>query len=277
MAGDADVVVTNHALLAIDAIAEASVLPEHDYVVVDEAHELVDRVTSVATGELTPAPLGVAVRRIARLVSPELSQRMEAAVATFSSAIHDAAARPDRLPRRRAGHLPDRAARRGQCGPRRHRPLPGDPKAAAARTEAIAALTEIADTAARVLDSFGPAIPDRTDVVWLDHEEHQSGTGSTGRAGAAGGAAVGGRAAGRGRLFGTATAVLTSATLTVGGSFDAMAAGVGTGRRTRPGAAWTSARRSTTPSPGSSTSPRTCRRPAATAPAPRRSSTRSPA
>ena len=89
-AGDADIVVTNHALLAIDAIAEASVLPEHDYVVVDEAHELVDRVTSVATGELTPAPLGVALRRITRLVSPELSQRMEAAVATFSSAIHDA-------------------------------------------------------------------------------------------------------------------------------------------------------------------------------------------
>jgi ATP-dependent DNA helicase DinG len=89
-AGNADIVVTNHALLAIDALAEASVLPEHNYVVVDEAHELVDRVTSVATGELTPAPLGVATRRITRLVRPELTQRLEAAVATFSSAIHDA-------------------------------------------------------------------------------------------------------------------------------------------------------------------------------------------
>src|SRR3954468_14665148 len=52
-AGTADVVVTNHALLAIDAISEVNVLPEHELLVVDEAHELVDRVTSVATGELS--------------------------------------------------------------------------------------------------------------------------------------------------------------------------------------------------------------------------------
>ena len=40
------------ALLAIDALEEFQVLPEHDVVIVDEAHELVDRVTSVATGDL---------------------------------------------------------------------------------------------------------------------------------------------------------------------------------------------------------------------------------
>ena len=49
-AGAADVVVTNHALLAIDAVSESAVLPEHALLVVDEAHELADRVTSVATG-----------------------------------------------------------------------------------------------------------------------------------------------------------------------------------------------------------------------------------
>ena len=65
-------------------------LPEHKFLVVDEAHELVDRVTSVSAGELTPGPLGVTVRRVSRLVGPELSDRLEAAVATFSSAIHDA-------------------------------------------------------------------------------------------------------------------------------------------------------------------------------------------
>jgi ATP-dependent DNA helicase DinG len=173
VAGDADIVVTNHALLAIDAVAEASVLPEHEYVVVDEAHELVDRVTSVATGELTPAPLGVAIRRITRLVSPELSQRMEAAVATFSSAIHDAEpGRMDYLDAELATYLT--ALRDAASGARADiDPSPLDPRAAAARTEAIAALTEIADTAARVLDSFVPAIPDRTDVVWLDHEDNR--------------------------------------------------------------------------------------------------------
>ena len=52
-AGEVDVVVTNHALLAIDAMEDFAVLPEHEVVVVDEAHELVDRVTSVVTGELS--------------------------------------------------------------------------------------------------------------------------------------------------------------------------------------------------------------------------------
>ncbi|MCY4671899.1 MAG: ATP-dependent DNA helicase, partial [Rhodococcus sp.] len=46
-ASKADVVVTNHALLAIDAITGIQILPDHDVVVIDEAHELVDRVTGV--------------------------------------------------------------------------------------------------------------------------------------------------------------------------------------------------------------------------------------
>ena len=62
-AGHADVVVTNHALLAIDTMTDAAVLPEHRLLVVDEAHELVDRVTGVTTGELSATSLGVAHRR----------------------------------------------------------------------------------------------------------------------------------------------------------------------------------------------------------------------
>ena len=222
-AGRADVVVTNHALLAIDAIAEAAVLPEHHLLIVDEAHELTDRVTAAATAELTPAPLGVATRRIARLVSPELSQRMEAAVATFSAAIHDTApGRMDYLDEELATYLTTlrdaaTAARSGID------PAPADPKAAAARTEAIAALTDISDAAARALDSFGPAIPDRTDVVWLDHEEQRgSGMRPVLRV-----APLSVAALLRSRLFDTATTVLTSATLTVGGTFDAMASAWG--------------------------------------------------
>ncbi len=136
-AGRADVVVTNHALLAIDAIAEASVLPEHHLLVIDEAHELTDRVTSAATAELTPAPLGVATRRVARLVDPELSSRLEAAVATFSAAIHDTApGRMDYLDDELKTYLTAlrdaaTAARAGID------PAPADPKAAAARTEDI--------------------------------------------------------------------------------------------------------------------------------------------
>ena len=230
-AGQADVVVTNHALLAIDAISEASILPEHKLLVVDEAHELTDRVTSVATGELTPAPLGVAVRRIGRLISPELTQRLDAAVATFSSAIHDAQpGRIDYLDDELAIYL---TALRDAASTARSAidPAPKDPKAAAARAEAIAGLTEISDTAARVLDSFVPAIPDRADVVWLDHEEHPAGRSAATRGSIGSGVSrpvlrvaplsVAGLL--RTQLFGTATTVLTSATLTIGGSFDAMA------------------------------------------------------
>ena len=225
-AGRADVVVTNHALLAIDAIAEASVLPEHHLLVIDEAHELTDRVTSAATAELTPAPLGVATRRVARLVDPELSSRLEAAVATFSAAIHDTApGRMDYLDDELKTYL---TALRDAAAAARSGidPAPADPKAAAARTEAIAALSDIADTAARALDSFGPAIPDRTDVVWLDHEE-QRGSGATGPRPVLRVAPLSVAALLRGRLFDTATTVLTSATLTVGGTFDAMASAWG--------------------------------------------------
>lgn len=223
-AGRAEIIVTNHALLAIDAIADAAVLPEHKYLVVDEAHELVDRVTSVATGELTPAPLGVATRRITRLVSPQLVQRMEAAVATFSSAIHDAQpGRLDYLDEELGTYLTalrDAAtAARGDIDP-----SPKDPKAAAARSEAIAALTEIGDAASRVLDSFVPAIPDRTEVVWLDHEDNRGTLRPVLRVAPL---SVAGLL--RTRLFDSATTVLTSATLTVGGSFDAMAGAWGLG------------------------------------------------
>ncbi len=66
-AADADVVVTNHALLAIDALVDAPVLPEHNTVIVDEAHELEDRITSVATAELSPTSIAVLAKRAAKL------------------------------------------------------------------------------------------------------------------------------------------------------------------------------------------------------------------
>ncbi|MET0897698.1 MAG: ATP-dependent DNA helicase [Mycobacterium sp.] len=217
-AGLADVVVTNHALLAIDAIADAAVLPEHGLLVIDEAHELVDRVTGVATGELASGILGAAIRRANRLVGPELTSRLEAAAAVFSSAIHDAT--PGRL-----DHLDDELATyltslRDSAHAARTSidPAPRDPQAAAARTEAISALSEISDTAARMLTSFEPPLTERTDIVWLDHEDIRGTVRSVLRVAPL---SVAGLL--RSRLFARSTAVLTSATLTVGGNFEAMA------------------------------------------------------
>jgi ATP-dependent DNA helicase DinG len=221
-AGHADVVVTNHALLAIDAVSDAAVLPEHRLLVVDEAHELVDRVTGVATAELSATSMGVAHRRSARLVDEELAQRLEAATATLSSVIHDTApGRIDILDEEMATYL---TALRDAA----HRvrtaidTSPSDPKAASARAEAVTALTDVGDTASRILDSFVPAIPDRTDVVWIEREENRGNTRVFLRVAPL---SVSGLL--RARLFEHSTAVLTSATLTIGGTFDAMASAWG--------------------------------------------------
>ncbi|MGB6209513.1 ATP-dependent DNA helicase [Mycobacterium sp.] len=221
-AGQADIVVTNHALLAIDAVADSAVLPEHQLLVVDEAHDLVDRVTAVATGELTATALGVASRRISRLVEPELMQRWEGASTRFTVAIQNAiGGRIDHLDDELATHL---TALRDAAGAARSAidMSPGDAKAASARAEAVASLIEIADTASRMLSSFAPALPDRTDVVWLEQEDNRGSTRAVLRVAPL---SVAGLL--RGRLFADSTAVLTSATLTVGGSFDAMASAWG--------------------------------------------------
>lgn len=217
-AGAVDVIVTNHALLAIDAISEVNVLPEHQLLVVDEAHELVDRVTSVATGELSATSMAVALRRAARLVEPELAERLEAAIATLGSAIHDMEpGRIDVLDDELATYLTvvrdstDKVKMAIDTAP-------SDPTAAAARSEAVTALTDLSDTASRIIDSFVPAIPDRYDVVWLDREESRGSVRYVLRVAPL---SVAGLL--RGRLFGEVTAVLTSATLTIGGRFESMA------------------------------------------------------
>ncbi|OBI44476.1 ATP-dependent DNA helicase [Mycobacterium sp. E796] len=220
-AGRADVVVTNHALLAIDAVTESAVLPEHALLVVDEAHELVDRVTSVATAELTSAALGVAARRITRLVDPELVQRLEATTANFAAAIHDGTpGRIDRLDDEMATYLT--ALRDVATVARSAIDTTSDSKAASARAEAVAALSEISDTASRILTSFTPPIPDRTDVVWLDHEDNRGSVRPVLRVAPL---SVAGLL--RTEVFSRSTTVLTSATLAIGGSFDAMAAAWG--------------------------------------------------
>jgi len=216
-AGSADVIVTNHALLAIDAIAEATVLPEHDLLVVDEAHELVDRVTGVATAELSATSLGVAQRRAGRLIEPEVAERLDAAAATFSSALHDGSpGRKDALDDEMATYL---TVLRDAADKVRTSidTAPADPKVAAARTEAVTALGDVSDTANRILSSFGPSIPDRTDVVWLDHETTRSGTRAVLKV-----APLSVANLLRDRIFGRSTVILTSATLTIGGTFDAM-------------------------------------------------------
>lgn len=69
----ADLIVTNHALLAIDAMHAGTALPEHDVVVIDEAHELVSRVTGAASAELSPQMIERVSRRAMTWLDDELA------------------------------------------------------------------------------------------------------------------------------------------------------------------------------------------------------------
>lgn len=75
----ADIVVTNHALLAIDAIEKVPMLPEHDVVVVDEAHELTARVTQAATAELDALGVARAARRARTLIDTDDAEDLNVA------------------------------------------------------------------------------------------------------------------------------------------------------------------------------------------------------
>jgi ATP-dependent DNA helicase DinG len=219
-AGKADIVVTNHALLAIDALEGRPVLPEHDVVVVDEAHELVDRVTGVATAELSSGMVATAARRLGKLVDQSVADRLAEAGEGLAMVLEDQPpGRWDTLPQAAGAVLSalrDAAAscRTSLGGERRE-----DPDASAGRKIAQAALEEVATTAVRVLDAFAEADPaKRRDVVWL---AEQGPDGSRYKVVRAAPLWVGGLL--RERLFGRSTVVLTSATLALGGNFDALA------------------------------------------------------
>ncbi|MDT7581503.1 MAG: ATP-dependent helicase DinG, partial [Pseudonocardiales bacterium] len=219
-AGRADVVVTNHALLAIDALEGRPVLPEHDVVIVDEAHELVDRITGVATAELTSSSVVAAARRCGKLVDQAVADRLVEAGEGLALVLEDAApGRWDALPQAAAGVLSavrDAAVSCKQSlgGDRRE-----DPEGAAGRKVAQASLDEVADTAFRLLNAFDePDAAKRRDVVWLAEHGPDAARSRVLRAAPL---AVGGLL--RERLFGRSTVILTSATLTLGGTFDALA------------------------------------------------------
>ena len=68
-AKEADLVVANHALLALDAFTGVQVLPEHQAVILDEAHEFASSATDALSHELS----AVAVRRAAASAKEHVS------------------------------------------------------------------------------------------------------------------------------------------------------------------------------------------------------------
>ena len=88
-AQEADVVVTNHTLLAIEIVDSHPILPERDAVILDEAHEFMDRTTQAVTEELTSGRVQRAAA-MARKYSPgKPSEALTKAADSFHDAMAD--------------------------------------------------------------------------------------------------------------------------------------------------------------------------------------------
>ncbi|WP_326618083.1 ATP-dependent DNA helicase [Streptomyces decoyicus] len=211
----ADVVVTNHALLAIDAIEGAPVLPQHEVLIVDEAHELVSRVTGVATGELTPGQVNRAVRRAAKLVNEKAADQLQTASESFERLMELA------LP----GRLEEIPEDLGYClmalrdaartvisalGSTRDKSVQDED---AVRKQALAAVENVHAVAERIANGS------EYDVVWYERHDR---FGASLRVAPL---SVSGLL--REKLFDDRSVTLTSATLKLGGDFNGVAASLG--------------------------------------------------
>ena len=222
-AAEADIVITNHALLAINAFEGMKVLPEHETVIIDEAHELVDRVTGAVSGSLTVAM----VRRAARSVkkhSKADSGALEMATGTLETAFEGLA---EGLLKGLDGRLltaisaVNDAARTALSDTK-----PDGQDVDAGLQMARSRVSEVHDMSNRILEASG-----EQDVLWISRQ----GGWENGRYVAASDTdpatlniaplSVGLQL--RDGLFADRTVILTSATLTVGDSFDVAAGALG--------------------------------------------------
>ena len=85
----ADVVITNHTLLAIEIVDSHPILPERDAVILDEAHEFMDRTTQAVTEELTAARVIRAAAMARKHLPGKLSDTFVKVADDFYDAMND--------------------------------------------------------------------------------------------------------------------------------------------------------------------------------------------
>ena len=85
----ADIVVTNHTLLAIEIVDSHPILPERDAVILDEAHEFMDRTTQAVTEELTSGRVARAANMARRHMPGKLSDAFVKASEGFAEAMDE--------------------------------------------------------------------------------------------------------------------------------------------------------------------------------------------
>ena len=223
-AARADVVVTNHAMLGVVVAGNPGVLPEHDLLVVDEAHALADRVRSQGAASLSASAVARAAATARKRASVVVSD-LEAAGQGLQAAL---AALPDE--RLNAGPPPalgealsalEGAARAVLTSVREAARTKGAQGGGADAGGVALARTAVSDLVDVVERMTSDSVAQHRDVAWV--ERPRMGTEPPRLTLAP--IDVAGPVADA--LFDERVAVLTSATLALGGGFEPMARDLG--------------------------------------------------
>jgi ATP-dependent DNA helicase DinG len=217
----ADVVVTNHTLLAIEIVDSHPILPERDAVILDEAHEFMDRTTQAVTEELTVARVERAAKMAKKHLPGKASDAFAKAADNFAEALNDFAADVRNDPTK-AGRLPELPAQL-EAPIRKVKETSAavvalinadsdviDPDSMAERARVKGATNEVQQTATKMLKPSGHQ------VMWFEP------TFSTLYL-----APLSVSQVLRANLLTDTPVIATSATLSVGKSFDAIAKSIG--------------------------------------------------
>ncbi|MDO5094536.1 MAG: ATP-dependent DNA helicase [Propionibacteriaceae bacterium] len=205
----ADLIITNHALVAINAMHGGSALPEHAALIIDEAHELVSRLTTAATGALNPDAVERVAKRCLTWLGDDLGGDLLDATEELRDALDDSPA--TRITAEQA-LLPTACARLRDVARKAASEL-GKDKENPERSQATGALTEIFDIAERI------ARLSEHDVIWVSRSDQHGSIAYVAPLSVAGLL--------RDQVFEQTTTILTSATLTLGGNFNAFANSIG--------------------------------------------------
>ncbi|MGZ4616290.1 MAG: ATP-dependent DNA helicase [Actinomycetes bacterium] len=218
-AAESQLVVTNHSLLAIDAIEGVPMIPEYDVVVIDEAHELSARVTQAATDELSVPDVERASRRSLKHVDgPEADDLADAAEALRAAYDDCPPGRLDTLPTDVSDALAlvrDAARALISAFPKESSGDKSVGEVDPGRTQAKGMVQEVFATAERMAAELD------SDVLWLSERDRARG----GNQLCVAPLQVWGQL--RDKLLTDKTVVFTSATLMLGGDFNSVATSIG--------------------------------------------------
>ena len=217
----ADVVVTNHTLLAIEIVDSHPILPERDAIILDEAHEFMDRTTQAVTEELTAGGVERAAKMAAKHMPNKTTLAFAKAADEFAEAIGDFA-KDVRVDPTRAGRLPELPS--SLVSPIRKVKEASaavialiqadsdviDPDAMAQRARVKGATNEVQQIASKMLR------PGAHQVMWFEPSFSTLYLAPLAVSGVL-----------RANLLTQSPVIATSATLTIGKSFDAIAKSIG--------------------------------------------------